>query len=100
MFGGMSHNVHGSWQDLYKFHLETDEAGAFTPNLDWERPRPQPLFALGHLALTAVAEYLIFIGGEAGFNHQRPQLRDLAARITFVDEAHESYLSNKTWPAI
>ena len=24
VFGGMSHNVHGSWHDLYQFHLETD----------------------------------------------------------------------------
>jgi hypothetical protein len=100
VFGGMSHNVHGSWHDLYQFHLETDETGAFTPNLDWSRPRPQLLFALGHLALSAVAEFLIFIGGEAAFDQLRPQLRDLGARITSVDEAHESYLSGKTWPAI
>jgi uncharacterized protein DUF5677 len=52
VFCGMSHNVHGSWQDMYQFHLETDENGGFTPNLDWGRPRPQPLFALGHLAST------------------------------------------------
>ena len=50
VFGGMSHNVHGSWHDLYQFHVETDENGAFKPNLEWGRPRPQPLFALGHLA--------------------------------------------------
>ncbi|MGY3079092.1 hypothetical protein ACVWZZ_005500 [Bradyrhizobium sp. LM6.10] len=100
VFGGMSHNVHGSWHDLYHFHLETDEAGAFTPNLDWGRPRPQPLFALGHLALSAVAEYLIFIGGEATFDQLRQQLADLGVRIESVDQAHESYLSAKAWPAI
>jgi hypothetical protein len=100
VFGGMSHNVHGSWHDLYQFHLEADENGAFTPNLDWHRPRPQPLFALGHLALSAVAEFLIFIGGEPAFDQLRPQLRELGARITSVDEAHESYLSGKAWPAI
>lgn len=100
VFGGMSHNVHGSWHDLYHFHLATDEAGVFTPNLDWGRPRPQPLFALGHLALSAVADYLIFIGGEATFDQLRQQLADLGARIESVDQAHESYLSAKTWPAI
>lgn len=81
VFGGMSHNVHGSWHDLYQFHLESDEAGAFTPNFEWGRPRPQPLFALGHLALSAVAEFLIFIGGEAAFDQLRQQLGDLGARI-------------------
>jgi hypothetical protein len=100
VFGGMSHNVHGLWHDLYHFHLETDENGAFTPNLDWGRPRPQPLFALGHLAITAVSDFVIFIGGETTFDHLREQLRDLGERITSVDEAHESYLSGKAWPAI
>lgn len=100
VFGGMSHNVHGSWHDLYQFHLETDEAGAFTPKLDWGHPRPQPLFALGHLALSAAAHFLMFIGGEPAFDQFREQLRDLAARIETVDDAHERYLSGKTWPAI
>jgi hypothetical protein len=100
VFGGMSHNVHGSWQDLYQFHMETDENGGFTPNLEWGRPRPQPLFALGHLALYAVADFLTFIGGETAMDQLRERLRDLGARIRSVDQAHETYLSNKTWPAI
>jgi hypothetical protein len=99
VFGGMSHNVHGSWQDLYQFHLETDEQGAFTPKLDWGRPRPQPLLALGHLALYAVSDFLTFIGGDAAMDQLREKFRDLAARISSVDEAHERYLSGKTWPA-
>jgi hypothetical protein len=99
VFSGMSHNVHGSWQDLYQFHLESDENGGFTPNLDWSRPRPQPLFALGHLGLYAVADFLTFIGGETAMDHLREQLRDLGARINSVDQAHETYLSGKTWPA-
>jgi uncharacterized protein DUF5677 len=100
VFGGMSHNVHGSWHDLYQFHLETEENGGFTPNLDWGRPRPQPLFALGHLALYAVADFLTFIGGETAMDQLREQLRDLGARIDSVDQAHETYLSGKSWPAI
>jgi hypothetical protein len=100
VFSGMSHNVHGSWHDLYQFHLEADENGGFTPSLDWNRPRPQPVFALGHLALYAVADFLTFIGGEAAVDQLRAQLRDLSARIQSVDHAHETYLSRKTWPAI
>lgn len=101
VFGGMSHNVHGSWQDLLQFHLEAvEDDAAFTPKLEWGRPRPQPLFALGNLALYAVADFLTFIGGAAAMDHLREQLRDLGARIESVDQAHESYLSRKTWPAI
>ena len=100
VFGGMSHNVHGSWHDLYQFHLETDGNGAFTPNLEWGRPRPQPLFALSHLALDALADFLRFIGGEAAIGQVGEQLRDLNTRINSADRAHETYLSGKTWPAI
>ena len=39
-------------------------------------------------------------GGDAAMDHLREQLRDLGARIESVDEAHETYLSGKTWPAI
>jgi hypothetical protein len=100
VFGGMSHNVHGSWHDLYQFHLESDENGGFTPNLEWGHPRPQPLFALGHLALYAVRDFLTFIGGETAMDQLREQLRDLGARIDSVNQTHEAYLSGKTWPAI
>ncbi|WP_316203352.1 DUF5677 domain-containing protein [Bradyrhizobium sp. SZCCHNS3051] len=100
VFGGMSHNVHGSWHDLYQFHLDVDDAGGFTPKLEWCRPRPQPLFALGHLSLYAVTDFLTFIGGETAIDQFRGQLRDLDERIEYVDKAHESYLSRKTWPAI
>jgi hypothetical protein len=99
VFGGMSHNVR-SWHDLHRVHLETDENGAFTPNLEWGRPRPQPLFALGHLALGAVADFLAFIGGEEAIGQMREKLRDLDVRINVVDQAHEAYLSGETWPAI
>jgi hypothetical protein len=87
VFGGMSHNVHGSWHDLYQFHLETDEEGAFTPSLEWGRPRPQPLFSLGHLALGAASDFLAFIGGEEAIGRLREQLRDLDARISAADQA-------------
>ena len=99
VFGGMLHNVHGSWHDLYQFHLDVDEHGAFTPNLEWGRPRPQPLFALSHLALDAVADFLKFIGGDAALGELREQIQDLDARIELADQAHETYLSDKKWPA-
>jgi len=100
VFGGMSHNVHGAWQDLYQFHLQTDGDGAFTPKLDWLRPRPQPLFALGGLAIDAADDFLMFIGGDAATQHVREQLEDLRRRIHSADHAHETYLSGKTWPEI
>ncbi len=87
------------WHDLYQFHL-TEEGGGFTPNLKWNRPRPQFLFALGHLAIDAAADFLEFIGGEDATSQLGEQMRDLDTRIHLVDEAHENYLSAKAWPEI
>ncbi|MGY3551195.1 DUF5677 domain-containing protein [Bradyrhizobium sp. USDA 4469] len=100
VFGGMSHNVHGAWQDLYQYHLETDENGAFTPNLDWGRPRPQPLFALGLLALDAAQDFLGFIGGNTALDQVREKLGGLRARLLVANDGHEAYLVGKTWPEI
>jgi hypothetical protein len=99
-FAGMSHNVHGSWHDIYQYHLTSNEDGTFTPNLDWGQPRPQLLFALAHLSLYAASDFLIFIGGEDAIGPLREKLKDLNARIDMVDQAHEAYLSGKAWPAI
>lgn len=100
VFGGMSHNVHGAWQDIYQFHVQTDGDGAFTPKLDWYHPRPQPLFALGILAIDAAADFLEFIGGKASTGPVRAQLEDLRTRLHSANDAHETYLSGKTWPQI
>jgi hypothetical protein len=62
VFGPMSHNVHGAWHDLYQFHLKTDGAGGFIPNLDWGRPLPQVLFAIGVIAVEAVHDFVDFRG--------------------------------------
>ncbi|KGW22140.1 DUF5677 domain-containing protein [Burkholderia pseudomallei] len=100
VFGGMSHNVHGSWQDVYQFHLETDGDGLFRPKLEWGRLRPQALFALGVIALGAVHDFIRFIGGEGAVQLVRAALEDLTGRLRIADEAHEAYLAGKQWPEI
>jgi hypothetical protein len=46
MFAGASQNVHGAWGDLYAHHLETEGDEHFTPNIGWNRPRPQLLYSV------------------------------------------------------
>jgi hypothetical protein len=99
-FGGMSHSVHGAWHDLYQFHLETDGDGSFKPNLDWGRPRPQPLFAVGRLAIDAARDFFEFIGGDAALSQVSDRLDDLMDRLYTADRSHEAYLSGRTWPEI
>lgn len=100
VFGGMSHNVHGSWQDLQQYHLEEAGEEAFTPRLEWGRPRPQPSFALGVLSLEAAADFFGFIGGDEVLAYMRGDLNDLVARLHQANAAHELYLQGKIWPEI
>ncbi len=100
MFGGMSHNVHGAWHDLYQYHLEEDGNGAFTPKLEWGRPRPQPLFMLGLLAVDAVHDFFGFIGGDTALDQFSEKLVGLKVRLHAANDGHEAYLVGKTWPEI
>lgn len=93
VFGGMSHNVHGAWQDLNDYHLEANDEGGFTPKLEWRRPRPQLLLVLGVLVVEALPEVFRFLGGEEAFNQLRDRLADLHQRLVAVDQAHEAYLT-------
>ena len=100
MFGGMSHNVHGSWQDLYTHHLQSDNEYRFTPDLDWNRPRPQQIFAVGQLATQTATDVIAFLGGDFAHDQVKFKLGDLHGRIELADNAHEAYLTGKVWPEI
>jgi len=102
MFGGLSHNVHGSWFDIYQHHVTVDEAddGKFSPSLEWDVPRPQLLTALGHLTLEANLDVVGFLGGQEAMDSVREKLLDLSRRLSQVDQAHETYLCTKVWPQI
>lgn len=99
-FGGMSHNVHGAWQDLYHFQLESEDGKHFTPKLEWGNPRPQITLALGQLAIGAVRSSVAFLGGDEAIQSLEGKLDDLDNRIHAVNVAHEAYLTQKTWPSI
>lgn len=94
-FSGPSHNVHGSWQELYANHLEWDGAGRFTPNLEFGRPRPQPISAICWLITEALYDYYAFKMGEDNIEPLWAPVSDLQGRILALDEAHEVYLQRR-----
>jgi hypothetical protein len=101
-FGGLSHNVHGSWQDIYQYQLATtdDEEAEFRPNLEWARVRPQYLFGLAMIVTGTVGNAARFLGGEYALSQIVDKLSDLELRIKLGSSAHEAYLSKKRWPEI
>jgi hypothetical protein len=98
-FGGASHSVHGNWHELYGNHLHWDENGGFTPNTGWHIPRPQLLLALCSMVIETLAIYFAFIAGET-VELVDAQLADLHNRLIVTNDAHEAYLSKRTWPKI
>jgi hypothetical protein len=98
-FGGGSHNVHGSWEEIYGNHLEWD-GSRFTPNLQWQQPRPQVLLALCPVVIDTVFAYAAFISPRLADELFATPLHDLVNRIISVSVAHETYLAGKTWPEI
>lgn len=99
-FAGPSHSVHGAWGDIYSHNLETEGDQKFQPKLEWGYPRPQLIFAMATLTITAVDDFFGFIAGAEIQEEIRKKLTDLYDRIGRVDQAHERFLSTKTWPAI
>jgi hypothetical protein len=103
-FGGLSHDVHGSWHSIYQYNLEVEDIEAppleFKPRLEWMTPRPQYLFSLALILAGTTFEAAGFLGGEQALSQLEPMLEDLQQRIGAADQAHESYLSSKIWPAI
>jgi hypothetical protein len=99
-FGGASHSVHGNWHEIYGSHLNWNEKDGFTPNLDWHRPRPQVLFAISILVVDTLDIYFEFMTEQQAEELFDQPLSDLRHRIRQVNNAHEKYLSTKTWPEV
>jgi hypothetical protein len=99
-FSGPSQSIHGSWGDIYSHCLLTEGDEMFSPNTKWGYPRPQLIIALANLSIFAVDDYFGFIGGPELQEAVQEYLRDFAARLRALDQAHERYLAPKEWPSV
>lgn len=91
-FGGPSHGIHGNWQDLLEYHLESDEHGHFTPDFKWHRPRPQYLNVVALHAAEVSKQYVEWLGfQEIGLLTK--SLTELQERVFRLDSAHEQWLT-------
>lgn len=96
IFGIQSHFVHGNWQELLRYHLNF-ENGYFSPNTDWDRTSPQPIFALGIILGETSLQYLdVFTSDGIEKEYLKGMIEDLVSRIIEVDSLHEQYLQRKT----
>jgi hypothetical protein len=57
-FGSQSHYTHGTWHDLYAYHLSVQPDGGFLPELRWGVVRPWPLLAAIDVLADASTRYL------------------------------------------
>lgn len=87
-----SHYIHGNWQDLISNHLEF-ENGEFSPNPDWNMPRPQPLLALCVLSIEANKLYVDKTLPDCPDRKKIIEmLDDINSRAKIVDSFHEKFL--------
>ena len=92
LFSLPSHDIHGNWQNLIANHLEFDN-GEFSPNTDWARPRPQPLFALSVLCSDVNLLYLEKTIPDCPDRQKIVEiLKDISHRARLVDGLHEKFL--------
>jgi hypothetical protein len=96
-FAGPSHSVHGNWQDLLEYHLDSDEEG-YSVDLQWHRPRPQLLTTLAHLTLETLVVFFSDALGEAG-DSLAENMPDLQKRLDLFVGLHEEFLARGSKPA-
>ena len=97
-FAGPSHAVHGNWQDLLEYHLDSDEEG-YTADLQWHLPRPQLLTTLAHLTVETLTVFFSDVLGEAG-NQLAEKISDLRERICQFVHLHEDFLARGSDPDV
>lgn len=95
-FAGPSHAVHGNWQDLLEYHLDSDEDG-YTADLDWHRPRPQLLTTLAHLIAETLSVFFSEVLGELG-DELAEKVSDLQERVGQLVYLHEEFLAQRLKP--
>jgi hypothetical protein len=91
-FSGPSHDIHGNWQDLLKYHLGSDEHGHFTPDFEWHRPRPQYLNVVALHAAEVSKQYVEWLGFK-DIGPLTKSLTELQERVVRLDSAHEQWLT-------
>jgi hypothetical protein len=93
-FGVQSHYVHGSWRDLYAYHLSALPDGRFQPALEWGVIRPQPLLAAVDVLADASSRYLRHVASESPDRETVEDRIDFCAqKARLITGLHEQFLS-------
>lgn len=84
--------VHGSFNEIYKHHLEEVDGG-FGIELRQQSFRPQPLLTMGLLALITIDAYCESFLGQPLPAQVAARRDELLATLQRVDSLHEEYLN-------
>jgi hypothetical protein len=94
-FQAQSHSIHGSWHDLFTYHLEVSDEG-FTPDLAFSAVRPIPLLSAAEILADAAVRYLRDVVPES---EEREVLEDRIwichAKAREVGAIHEGFLQRQ-----
>ncbi len=93
IFGGLSHSVHGNWQDLLSNDLDF-QGNKYYPKLNRQSVKPQPLGALNILIIAVTGTYTIYKIPACDEKKQiLRRLFKIKKMVKDVMELHEGYIS-------
>lgn len=88
-----SAEVHGSWTDLYKYHLITIGSDKFVPNPDNPRVQPQVATTTTSVLARVFGAYLDWLGIEIVTSLYDPILTNIIEKNDKLVKLHEDYLA-------
>lgn len=92
-FAAMSQYTHGSWHDIYAYHLTKEPDGGFLPQLRWGAIRPQPLLGVIDVLASAATSYLEDLGRPgSGRDTLADRIGFCATKGQRITELHEAFL--------
>ncbi len=86
-----SHSVHGTWDELRRYHLQ-EVKGGFRAAFEWGVTRPQIVAVASFVALHAVRDFLTTEFGDDA-RDQAAQIDDCLRRWQEFSELHEEFLT-------
>jgi hypothetical protein len=95
-FQAQSHSIHGSWHDLFTYHLEEIADEGFVPDLAFSAVRPIPLLSAAEILAEAAVRYLRDVVPE---NEECEVLEDRIwichAKAREIGSMHERFLQHQ-----
>jgi hypothetical protein len=78
-----------------EYHLDEKGDASYSPDFEWNKPRPQYLIVLALQTAEVLKKYIEWLGYEE-IKDMIETLSEFQERVHLLNNAHEEWLSNKS----